>query len=432
MAEGARLESVYAVTPYRGFESHSLRHTVKSATQTMKNVTANYGNPIGIGILPIISVIENKSIIILLLLLFILNIKDINKKFIILLNINIHNKIIMILIGLIIIWCFCSLLWTINFNESLFKILRLSATVFLGCGVVIGMQRINVVMSRRIINALVFGVFIAIFIVAIRYTWILANVDPEIDLGGFDPLSILNPGLTLLAIFVWPAAITLVMKRRWKSLVGLFVSYVGVLVFAGSGAAILALVVGAITVGAAMLWLKTATYTVAALMFVATISAPFVVPRPTANFELTEAMSPLPNSTQHRLYIWEFVAENALKRPFLGWGFHSSRFIPHGQYRPPIGMAYLPLHPHNAPLQIWLELGIPGAFLFAILSALVVIQSIGTQALKKMSVHAATLGSIAAFAAVAFTAYGLWQSWWVAAGWMTTVILLALRRSVSE
>ena len=28
MAEGARLESVYAVTPYRGFESHSLRHLV--------------------------------------------------------------------------------------------------------------------------------------------------------------------------------------------------------------------------------------------------------------------------------------------------------------------------------------------------------------------------------------------------------------------
>ena len=26
MVEGARLESVYAVTPYRGFESHPLRH----------------------------------------------------------------------------------------------------------------------------------------------------------------------------------------------------------------------------------------------------------------------------------------------------------------------------------------------------------------------------------------------------------------------
>ncbi|MEC7491024.1 MAG: O-antigen ligase family protein [Pseudomonadota bacterium] len=395
----------------------------------MKYFAANCGNPIGIGILPIISVIESKSIILLLLLLFIYNIKNIKKN---ISDIKDYTKFSFILIGIIILWCFFSLIWTINLNESLLKILRLSTTVFLGCGVVIGMQRINVVMSRRIINALVYGVFIAIFTVAVRCAWILINVDPKIDLGGFDPLSVLNPGLTLLAIFVWPVAITLVMKRRWKSLAGLFISYVGVLVFAGSGAAILALVAGAITVGAAMLWLKAAAYIVAALMFVATISAPFVVPRPTANFELTEAMSPLPNSTQHRLYIWEFVAENALKRPFLGWGFHSSRFIPHGQYRPPIGMAYLPLHPHNAPLQIWLELGIPGAFLFAILSALVVIQSIGTQALKKMSVHAATLGSIAAFAAVAFTAYGLWQSWWVAAGWMTTVILLTLRRSVSE
>ena len=398
----------------------------------MKYFTANSGYPIGIGILPLISVIESKALVILLLYLFFINIKSI--------KINIKsifynkNKIILILflIVSIIIWCFCSLLWTINFNESFSKILRLSATVFLGCGVVIGMQRINVVMSRRIINALVYGVFIAIFTVAVRCVWILTNVDPEIDLGGFDPLSVLNPGLTLLAIFVWPVAITLVMKRQWKSLTGLFVSYVGVLVFAGSGAAILALVAGAITVGAAMLRLKIAAYTVAALMFVATISAPFVVPRPTANLELTEAMSPLPNSTQHRLYIWEFVAENALKRPFFGWGFHSSRSIPHGQYRPPIGTAYMPLHPHNAPLQIWLELGIPGAFLFAILSALVVMQSIGVQAVKKMGVHAATLGTIVAFAAVAYTAYGLWQSWWVAAGWMTTVILLALQRSVSE
>ena len=69
------------------------------------------------------------------------------------------------------------------------------------------------------------------------------------------------------------------------------------------------------------------------------------------------------------------------QRPLLGWGLDTSRAIPGGTDLRPIHYIVpwsdkpithpdqnLPLHPHNAALQIWLELGLFGviAFMFAV------------------------------------------------------------------
>jgi O-antigen ligase len=123
--------------------------------------------------------------------------------------------------------------------------------------------------------------------------------------------------------------------------------------------------------------------------------------------------------------VWEFAAEKALARPLLGWGLEASRAVPGGQERPPVGYAYMPLHPHNAALQIWLELGFPGAALAALVMAL-----LGTAAASAPRANlcaAATTGTLVAFAMVAFTAYGAWQSWWIAVAWLTAAALVALR-----
>lgn len=91
----------------------------------------------------------------------------------------------------------------------------------------------------------------------------------------------------------------------------------------------------------------------------------------------------LPNSGHHRLTIWNFVARHVAEKPVLGWGMDVSCSLPGGEEEIPINRheaegrvialvlePMLPLHPHNAILQWWLELGAPGAALLLAAGAL--------------------------------------------------------------
>jgi len=130
----------------------------------------------------------------------------------------------------------------------------------------------------------------------------------------------------------------------------------------------------------------------------------------------------LPNSAVHRLLIWDFAAERIAERPVLGWGMESSRTIPGGAGKPDPAMLdefgvtsdaarawfqytqLMPLHPHNLALQVWLELGVVGALLMALLLAMVAWHL----------PNAAGCGVFAAALVIAMLSYGAWQYWWVA------------------
>lgn len=134
-------------------------------------------------------------------------------------------------------------------------------------------------------------------------------------------------------------------------------------------------------------------------------------------------------SAGHRLLIWSFVGDRIAEHALRGWGLDSSRAIPGGgdPIRP--DQTWLPLHPHNAPLQLWLELGVPGAVLFALLSGWLWL------ALARVDwprLYAATAcGSLAtAFVASAAT-YGIWQEWWQGTLSFSLFIVLVMARVVA-
>jgi O-antigen ligase len=70
----------------------------------------------------------------------------------------------------------------------------------------------------------------------------------------------------------------------------------------------------------------------------------------------------------------------------------------------------LPLHPHNAALQVWLELGAVGAALAAALAWLLGV------AAARATCPAAAAGALASGAVTAMLSFGAWQAWWIAAG----------------
>jgi O-antigen ligase len=142
----------------------------------------------------------------------------------------------------------------------------------------------------------------------------------------------------------------------------------------------------------------------------------------------------LPMSSHHRMTIWGFTGRHIAEKPLWGWGMEASRAIPgadeevqvwrydsDGQ-RTNVGLKepLLPLHPHNAVLQVWLELGVPGAalllaFLLVVLAAIARLPRIG---------RAAASGAVAGTFAIATVSFGFWQSWWQASMWLAAAFLV--------
>lgn len=119
-----------------------------------------------------------------------------------------------------------------------------------------------------------------------------------------------------------------------------------------------------------------------------------------------------------RLEIWRFVTAFIKERPISGWGLEFIR-----PYKIPVQLSggeilMSPLHPHNAVLQIWLEMGATGALAVSIfLSAIL-------WSILKMdkTAKALCLPVFSAVYVVACVSHGLWQSWWL--GLLATVAML--------
>lgn len=149
-----------------------------------------------------------------------------------------------------------------------------------------------------------------------------------------------------------------------------------------------------------------------------------------------EAIQP---SAAHRILIWDFAIQRIAERPVLGWGGESSRAIPGGTglfqretldrfglssetsrawfARPPAQR--LPLHTHNAGLQVWLELGAVGAVLAAWL-----LVALGFAA-ARMGPGAA--GAFGAALVVGMLSYGIWQEWWIGMLLLLAVAISAIQ-----
>ena len=86
----------------------------------------------------------------------------------------------------------------------------------------------------------------------------------------------------------------------------------------------------------------------------------------------------------------------------------------------------MPLHPHNAALQLWLELGVPGAVLFALLVALAW-QALAAAPWPRL--FAAAAGASLAIALIAcFASYGIWEEWWLATLWFSLFVTIVMAR----
>jgi len=136
----------------------------------------------------------------------------------------------------------------------------------------------------------------------------------------------------------------------------------------------------------------------------------------------------LPNEALHRLSIWQFSAKNIAERPFHGYGLNTSRIFPGADLEiilseGPSGVTLtgpaMPLHPHSALLQIWLELGGIGVVLAV---ALLYITITGISKATDVRVAAAAMAVVATAFTLTQLSFGIWQGWLIGALGTVTIL----------
>ncbi len=236
-----------------------------------------------------------------------------------------------------------------------------------------------------------------------------------------------NRAVTGLALLIWPAALA-IWRRRPILAIAVWTGSFAIIVSFESNAAIAALLIGA-TAFALVFWSPRRAATaiglvVAALILVSPLM-PSWLPDRTA---LKQHQEMITSSGYHRLLIWQFVAEKIAERPLLGWGFNTSRSIPGSKRDLDVSAPALPLHPRNTSLQLWLELGLPGAILGAVLIAGIMFR-IGRMATARID-KAAAAGLVLGVVTIGNLSYGAWQSWWLAAIWLAASFMgVAIERT---
>jgi O-antigen ligase len=136
----------------------------------------------------------------------------------------------------------------------------------------------------------------------------------------------------------------------------------------------------------------------------------------------------LPPSWAIRTDMWSFATDRIAERPWFGWGLDAARaFDAPVERLEGVQTTTLQIHPHSAPLQIWMETGAVGATLAA--SALLGLAAAAARALKTdRPAAAACAGATAAFATLAGVSYGAWQEWlWATAAAAVAAVAVARR-----
>ena len=229
-----------------------------------------------------------------------------------------------------------------------------------------------------------------------------------------------NAGGSVIAILVWPLGLD---RRvgRWvlaPTLSALAATLYGI----GFATGALAVVVGAAAALGVALAGRRAVVALMAVMVVAVMLAP-VAPRTVLEPERLSAMADLfPRTMLPRFYIWAFAAERIGEKPLAGWGMNASRTMPGGDARIVDRIRdrtyghVLPLHPHNVALQVWMELGLPGALLLSGLICAV----LWAAATVPPARRAPALATGQAVAGIVFMglSYGAFQSWWISTLWL--------------
>lgn len=219
-----------------------------------------------------------------------------------------------------------------------------------------------------------------------------------------DDIAEANVGRSTFVLgLIWPlAAIGAAPRfRPWLALV-MFAGVAWAAVTFGDDAPTLSLVLAPLTGLIVWRWPQTAPKVLAggaALLFLA---MPGVIWALRHFLDYAALQAAMPATDSMRMSYWSHALDWIARQPLRGWGLDASRMFGPG----------IILHPHNDPLQVWMELGAIGAVAAAAFWGV----TLARLSRPTPSLAASATAACAAVYLLFGVNFGVWQEWWLALG----------------
>jgi O-antigen ligase len=316
-----------------------------------------------------------------------------------------------------LIWAAVSTLWSPYHPHKLAEttILKLALQLPIYGAAVLCVRRADPALMRRALEWLAFGcaafgIILLLEAVSQAALYKALRVFYAPIQGPFAEARIGHSTYVLAAI--WPLA-ALGGPPRWRPWLALamFAGVAAAALAFGSDAPVLSLFLAPLTALAVWRWPRIGPRVLAVLAAILFLAMPAIIWGVRRGFDYAALERAMPKTDSIRMDYWSHAIDWIAMRPMKGWGLDASRVFGPG----------IKLHPHNAPLQVWLELGVVGAVLAATFWSL---------ALARLSQPTRSLRT-AATAACAVTYllfgvnFGIWQEWWLAEGALIALMCVA-------
>ena len=326
-----------------------------------------------------------------------------------------------------------SLIWTVSFELSWTVARSLPFSMLGGLLLVMSLKSLNTESRAIICQSMTGGFFLGASMALIDVTtgYPIAQVLHIATHGGtwsnYMPGFVINNGISLLVLFLWPTLVFLLHQKRYKVAFVAFIITIYIAVQSSNFAAAVAIGISSLSFLIALFFPRLVYKFAAIGLTLLILGAPFAMKALPDARTMGKDLPELSYSIYPRLVIWQYASNLVMEKPLLGHGIRTSRALSKADTQIPFlyrdkgeirtgGTKDLPLHPHSGPIQIWLELGGTGAVLGLVLVLCIlwgISSSIVPPAIKALS-FAALVSSICLIS----VSYGLWQSWWIASLWL--------------
>jgi O-antigen ligase len=326
------------------------------------------------------------------------------------------------LLGCLLVWGTASAMWSVDPLRSLIIAARLSGLFAVGLALAGAANCIKA--PRRLTFFLLGGLALGVAMAATDLVTQGALGAPFTD-RAYQAAG-LNRASVSFAILLLPASAVLVCRGQAIFAV-IAATVTAAVIYALAGTAAKGALLAGLPMGLLLYLSRARVARVAAVMSVVMIiTAPLTIAKLAQLPALAETADAVKLSAGHRLLIWSFAGDRIAERALTGWGLDSSRAMPGGKDPIRPGQTWMPLHPHDAPLQLWLELGAPGAVVFALVVALAwfALADIDWARLFAAAAGASLMAALVA----SFASYGIWEEWWLGTLWFFLFVIIVMAR----
>ena len=340
------------------------------------------------------------------------------------------------------IWGGSSYMWTVDSGLTRSFVFTLPITFFAGLVLITAAMntqtRDRIFIGKATSFGFIFTLVIALIDLLTGKKLTLAII--ILNNGGGDwsataPSFVINNGIVILALFLWPVALFTWHNRSPFFAILLYLIMLWVAILSSSFAAVVSLIIGSL-VFLSTRYLPRFIFPISSLLLAAIfLSMPFVFNVLPDARTIGKELPPLSVSAYPRMVIWQYASGKIMNAPVIGHGLRTSRAL--NTETKPIDFYYrnskgvftgntkaIPLHPHNGIIQLWLELGGIGAFaglMIVLIGLFSIYRSTADPTTKALQLSALISGVL-----VMTVTYGLWQGWWQGTLWLMATLTIAL------